>query len=414
MNLRTLGRRVFLLAGFGVTASFPAAGASPELVEGLRQALSRYPGIQAQASRVEAAGSMATAETAPMGPSIGYSQVDGPMPSQYLMLTQEIDFPLKYVQRSKANSHREKAEAATLVETRYRVRSDFLTAYYGWFAAERTIDLVRRDIQKLRELSRTAESRYAAGTDPQHESMKAHVAQTEAESSLIELRSQRDARLARVLELTGSEASTLGLPEKPLPVPALSAEKFAQARTRLEAAPAAVRSAEAVESAQALNALGKLEFAPDFMLRYETKLSGDMPDDRKISAEISIPLWFWGPAGRASAASSELDERQSEREVTLLQLRSRFDALSSDVQARAELLKILETSLIPQALTTYSTTTAGYRANKARFLDVLDAERSLLRIQIQYYRTLVEYVGSLTELEAILGTSVSDLPGVES
>ena len=46
---------------------------------------------------------------------------------------------------------------------------------------------------------------------------------------------------------------------------------------------------------------------------------------------------------------------------------------------------------------------AGYQANKTTFLDLLDAQRSLLNFRVEYYQFLADYEQRSAELERVVG-----------
>jgi cobalt-zinc-cadmium efflux system outer membrane protein len=74
------------------------------------------------------------------------------------------------------------------------------------------------------------------------------------------------------------------------------------------------------------------------------------------------------------------------------------------------MLQVYETSLIPQATSSLNSARSAYSAGKSGFMELLDAERSLFQVRIDYYKALTKYVESLTSLEKVAGLSLSTLP----
>jgi cobalt-zinc-cadmium efflux system outer membrane protein len=84
--------------------------------------------------------------------------------------------------------------------------------------------------------------------------------------------------------------------------------------------------------------------------------------------------------------------------------------LVSKAETLSKLLKIYETALIPQSTSALNSSRAAYSAGRVGFQELLDAERSLYSVRIEYYKNLASFVEALSGLERVVGTAVSDLP----
>ena len=155
--------------------------------------------------------------------------------------------------------------------------------------------------------------------------------------------------------------------------------------------------------------LSKWEFAPDFHLKYQQRISGDPENSKIYSIEVTFPLWFWKKGSKSSTAASRRIAQEYRVADTTQKLIAKVKDLKGKVQTGVKTLNIYETSLIPQAQGTYNSTRAAYRANKTSFLDLLDSERSLYRVRTGFYQSLKQYVDHLSKLETQLGFTVSNL-----
>ncbi|MEZ4750403.1 MAG: TolC family protein [Bdellovibrionota bacterium] len=197
----------------------------PTLEVALRTAYSKYPKLAAQKERVSVAESEVVSRATPSSPNIGVSQLNRGNSTLYATVEQKIDFPTKYFLKAKAQGFRAEAEESDYKALRLQVRSNVIATYYGLHAVQEIIDLNQQDLARLKEISRIAESKYASGRAPQHDQMKAHVAQTETEAKLIALRQEEQALQARLGYLLGAgsdfHAKLKGLE---LPVPDVRSE----------------------------------------------------------------------------------------------------------------------------------------------------------------------------------------------
>ncbi|MCC7442675.1 MAG: TolC family protein [Bdellovibrionales bacterium] len=336
----------------------------------------------------------------------------GPMTSW--SLTQEIMFPAKYFAMGSAQSSRAEAAEEERKDKRLEIRQRTLSAYFGLYAARRIVDLLAAQRETLREISRVAEARRATGAVPQQDEMKAHVEQTRIENEIILQEQETVEREAMLRALLNDGAlQEIRTPAKELAIPRLTYSGSLRALAkRAVTGSRAVRAGEAMLSeARSEKTLAWLGFTPDFMLSYRKAFDNAPGNAYAFSIEATIPLWFLTKeipevrAARARSAAAEANLERMKRESE-----SEANTLSSKVEAYSKLLRIYETSLIPQSLSALNSSRAAYSAGQTSFGELLDSERVLYANRIEYYRALSEYVDALTGLERVLGESISDLP----
>jgi cobalt-zinc-cadmium efflux system outer membrane protein len=244
--------------------------------------------------------------------------------------------------------------------------------------------------------------------------MKAHVEQTRLENEIIVQNQESvesEMTLRALLNQTPDQELTITKDELKAPklLTSLSdSDLFEKARGSSRN----VRIGQAmVSEAQSQRTAAWLNFAPDFTVSYRQAFINAPPNAYAIGIEASIPLWFFSKeipevkAARARAVEAEGNLERMKRETE-----SDARTLGAKVNSYAKLLQIYETSLIPQSMATLNSSRAAYRAGRTSFIELLDSERSLYSNRISYYQTLTKYIESLTRLERVLGTSISDLP----
>src|SRR5690606_34617274 len=163
------------------------------------------------------------------------------------------------------------------------------------------------------------------------------------------------------------------------------------------------------KAADAENTLSGWNYAPDFKVMYQQRIAGAPENSHIVGVQMTIPLWFWGNSAESSAAAAR--ETAAKKELLNSEHRTATDlrALKSKVLSNYELYEIFGSGLIPQALSSYNSATAAYRANRISFNDYLDSERSLLKVKIGRLRTRSEYIANLVQFEALLGKPISEL-----
>ena len=167
------------------------------------------------------------------------------------------------------------------------------------------------------------------------------------------------------------------------------------------------------EAAKFKRKLAKWEFAPDFNVQYQQRMSG-LPEDSKIlSINATIPLWFWRKSAEASKASAQANSEEYKYKDLSLKFSSEFRGLKARIEKADKILIIYKTTFMPQARGAYRSTQSAYRAGKSSFLDLLDSERSLYTVQQKYYKILSSFVEDITKMESLIGKPISSLYGIK-
>ena len=179
--------------------------------------------------------------------------------------------------------------------------------------------------------------------------------------------------------------------------------------TSISNSPAIKKELNLLKKSERLSDVEKWNFAPDFQFQYQQRYAGEPEDSQIYSVGFSLPLWGWKQKASYDAARNKVSSQRYSLEKTKLDIKSKLLGLKEKVISDRKILKVYETSLIPQAQAAYNSTRAAYRANKLGFLDLLDSERSLYSVRTSYYESLNQYVDRLTRLESNLGMVISDL-----
>ncbi len=320
-----------------------------------------------------------------------------------LSITQEFPFPTTlYLRGSRA------AQAARVEEQTYRAKvrevlARTRSAYADLYLSVKSRVLLDENIELMRRFSKVAESKFAAGTAAQSDALKAQVELTKMLNMGLIVDEERELASSMLNALMGRPAGDA------LPAPAdLAPAALEKSLQELEAIAfsrrpelrAAVLTAELSGTSLAL---AKSEFLPDIMVSYRRRNDPMRGRTSDAVLGLSIPLWFWKPAAMVAEASAE--KRMAEAELEAAKLMTASDVRSAFTRARTarRLADSYRTSLLPQAESALTVSEASYRAGKTGFLDLLDAQRSLLSFKLEYYQYLAGYEQRAAELERVIG-----------
>ena len=383
----------------------PWAHAS-ELSELLALSYQNNPGLKVAEALVEREQSLMVAGMTPGEPMLGLSTLERRGETRYGIFAQKIRFPLKYYWEYKTGKHRVESRRADLKMKKFEIRGEIIFLYYSIYSIQNILRITRANIQALQEFSRIAEKKYASGQSSQGDSMKAHVELTRLELSVIDLVQEEEAMQARLKAVINDpQFKGLNFSGKTLPIPRYNGKQ----KTAMSEAPLLKKEFFLSEEARVAATSARWDFLPDVQLQYQWRLSGEPTDSRIYSFKMTFPLWFWKKSSQSAAAAAYKRAGryrfiQEEKKLT-----AQIKDWEGRTRANARALKIYTTGLIPQAQGAYNLAKAAYRANKTSFLNLLDSERSLYRVQTGFYRSLSSYVKSISRLEAKLGARVSNL-----
>lgn len=170
------------------------------------------------------------------------------------------------------------------------------------------------------------------------------------------------------------------------------------------------------ESAQERARAVKGERAPSFGLGLDWIVTGEapnpgIPDSGKdaVVGMVSVKVPVSGGAYRAarrealarSAAFRAREQAARDRAI------AEVEQTLADLRNAVRRVKLYESTLLPQAETTYRSTLDGYRSGRSSIAEVLLAERDLLELALGLFDAHADYGTVWAELERVVGQSLA-------
>jgi len=290
----------------------------------------------------------------------------------------------------------------------YAVERDF----FEWVYLHRAISVTEENLELLSAVERAAQAEFAVALTPYSGLSRIQVEMGKLEERLKSLRDLRGPLTARL------NASLNRPPEAPLPEPAEVAwrspafedaealEGFRRYNPELKALDHAVeRESAAVE-------LARTDYYPEFSLGLEWIQTGEAqnratPDSGRdpviASVSVNLPIWF-------EKYQAGVDEAGLRREAARQARRDRENVLAADLKMALygyrdaeRKIDLYKNGLIPKARQTLEVSLKDLEVGLGSFLDVIDAQRSLLEFQLAYERALADRARRLAEIEMLVG-----------
>lgn len=357
------------------------------------------------AARTSIAGAKAARlhATAPLAPKLGVGEMDRTMRTSYFLIEQELEFPVKSYLRYGLQDQEVEKSSAEYEHVLWRIKGDLKKRYFALVMDEKRRQFNRANWRAVQEFARAAEKRYASGRSGKHDSMRAHVELTRLEVENLKLEGLvEEHRWALWHLVDGHLPEGWKLPSQFPSYPPLDQEKWRRLSESsiIRQSPVWRQQQANLRSAQMENRFQEWNWAPDigFSLR-----SGNAPEIYEAMLTLTVPLWFWGPSAAISKARANLlaaEYTMTDRERSLL---AQLHSLRSAVERWLKTLRIYETSLIPQAQTSYQFAVTSYRAARGDLADFLQSEKDLYEVNNNYFTEIQDYIQRVVELEALLG-----------
>ena len=126
-----------------------------------------------------------------------------------------------------------------------------------------------------------------------------------------------------------------------------------------------------------------------------------------VTAGISLPLWRGSYRDSARAARAESEAHLADRQAAMRRAESELERAAALVRDSARRVRLHDTTLIPQAQSTYRAVIGGYQAGRASVAQMILAQRDLLELQLERVRAIARHAQAWAQLEFVVG---SELP----
>ena len=327
-----------------------------------------------------------------------------------LELSQEFPWPGSLGARTQAARAEARRAGADVAARRREIVVRTAELYYRL----RYVVTARATLQRQRKLLATAvdvaTTRYATTSAPQSDPLQARVAvsRLDAEDSdLAEQQARVGAELKALRNVRGSERLSIEL-IRPETVPGVShrAQQGAvRAPDSLPAHPRLVARQAALEAAEQTVRVEQLGARPDFSIttRYGARPLGS--DFFSAFVGIRVPLWAGRKQNRlADAARADADAARAELAEETAALEADLEVAHARVASGETRLRLLTTQVVPSAFATVEAVLRSYRVGQAPFLNVLAAEDSFYRAELEAAMVAAEHLTHLVMLEQLLLT----------
>ena len=296
-----------------------------------------------------------------------------------------------------------------LERQRNGLRADVVQAYHAALRAQTGVELAQQSQALTERGLRLVQGRVTAGQSSPVEVTRAQVQLAQAQADVRRAESQRTVAYQALARLTGSSLATFDtLPAASLsPGAAPSAEALLG---QLERTAEWRLAAAQVERGEASLGSAKALRVPNLTVSVGSQYSRE--DRERVNVVgLSMPLpLFDRNQGNMLAAARRADQARDLRNAVELRLRSETRSAVDQWRTAMQEVQAYDHTILPSAQQAVDTATRGFEMGKFAFLDVLDAQRTLIDARGLYLEALAAATDARAQVERIYG----DLDGLSN
>jgi outer membrane protein, heavy metal efflux system len=337
------------------------------------------------------------------------SDADQPVqPQATIQLSQLIELGGKRTARQDLATLNRDLASWDYEAARIDVFTEVSRAFTAVLAAQETVALSEQAITLVTQVQQSVDARVDAGVVSPIEATRAGVALASARADAARARRALDASRTRLALLWGSptaafSSATGDLTAEPPPLPAVSA-----LTVLLDQNPELARWAAEMAQREAGLALERSKRVVDVAVsagyrRFTTVDSNAFV----VGASVPLPL-FNRNAGGIEEARIRVAKGHEERRAAEARVAAALADAYAALAAAHDEITLVRTDVLPGAQQTFDAISEGYQLGRFGFLDVLEAQRTLMNARGQHLRALSAYYDAAVTVERLIG---APLPG---
>lgn len=388
-------------------------------------ALEHHPALRAQWERWNAETHRIARERRLPMPTITYSGFIRPIetrvgPQRHRVgVRQKFPWPGKLKAGSDAAEHNARASQRDFEAQALDVRASVIRAYWELWLVRKTREIQGAQLENERALSQIARGRLEVGDASLAEVQQIDLEIERLRDRLFSLDEQEASAQAKLLEAVGAPPTTktpTSARPPALETPARSEEEL---RTSIDTHPLLTRWAAARTAADLREKEAKHARAPNLVLgadwlevgpARDTSVAGSGRDAFSITVGVEIPLWQGNYAADERVARAESSSARAQWLAARNRAAAQLTIVLAEVRDSARRARLHETTLIPQAQTTFESTLGQYATGRGSLASTLLSQSALLDLELGVAVSQARHAVAWAELERVVGHSVPAKP----
>ncbi|HHY0177166.1 TPA: TolC family protein [Legionella pneumophila] len=388
---------------------------SPMLSALIQEAMRCNPQIKAARDRWLAANHAIPQARALPDPMInaGYINMSGNIPGdvdprkeQMLGGSQEIPFPGKLVVRGRIATLEAKRAVAEYQATSLTVIAQLKRIYYDLYFVNKSIDILQKNQLLLEDMEQSARTNYSVGKTPQQDVFRAQTEISRLLMRLVILRQERASLEADINRLLNRSLDIAIHTPSSLSVTSMRYDiKHFDALLKRRSPQLKMQQRNVEKGRQGVQ-LSKMDYFPDVEIE-----GGRLHDTAmhtkgyQVLLKATVPLYFMqkqnnGVRESLARYNAEIEDLHTTYQTLSFQVKNAFLL----AQRSAQLIQLIQYTIIPQATLTFTSSQATYGVGKVDFLTLLNNLLTLQENELELHSEIVQHEKAITQIEETTGT----------
>lgn len=325
--------------------------------------------------------------------------------------SQMLPWPGKIAQKRKMQKHNLTSAEYMKVSVEAQVYAQIREVYASLFATGQSISINKENLKILQSLESVLLAKYAAGTVKQMDVLKIQVEMAKLEDEIKTLEAEGVKQKEKLKALMNSNSDVdLPYPNTLAPLE-LSGKQEKIVEEIVQQNPMLKNAHYQTEAAGVGVALARQQFAPDFMIMtdyiFTDESSMNVPDNGKdpwvIGASITLPIWAGTKVDRVKKAEAVREMKKAGMDDIENRLVAQGVVLHENYRDAQRKVALFNKVLIPKAKQVFSLSEEAYKNGQATVIDYLDAQRTLLNLEIMLARQRARAETAASRIDMLLG-----------
>jgi len=347
-------------------------------------------------------------------PTNSFSFTQEAMTGKVIGLSQKIPFPGKLSTMGKVSQKNADIVKQELIDAKNEIKKNVASAYYELSFVRKAIKLENESSKLLKSIADVVRTKYSVSAASQQNLLKVELEITKVNDKLDELADKESSQLAvlnsyllkpsdfpvninedyniKFLSLTQGKLDSLAKANRPF----LKGINIAEEKAALQ------------------KSLADYDYYPNFNVGVQytqrdriAKTNTDLHDLVSFMVGISLPLNYGGKVSAKVEETQSMEELYKQQYNSSLQmLNAGFGTAVSKLNTLKKRIELINNGLLPQAEQTLKAALSSYQVGKIDFINVIDAENTLYKIQTSIYRLKTNYLKEVASLEFLTGSKL--------
>lgn len=293
-------------------------------------------------------------------------------------------------------------------------------AFYEYAYLAKAIEITQQNLELITHFEEVARSRYTTAMTSHPDIIRAQIELAVLEDRLKSLEELRPAIATKLNSILNQPVST-NLPWPEVPQYTQVSFDFEQLyQMIIQNNPDLQAMGYEIEAARNNERLAKKKSFPNFGLGVSyidtahaaaSGVSDSGKDPVMAMVSLTLPIWTDSYKAARSQARAQLRKKTHEKNQMQNSLAADAQQLLYDFEDSDRKIKLFRDVIIPKAEEMLTASESAYQTGTVDFLSLIDAQRMLLKYQLDYERYLAENAQNLAKIEMLTAT---ELPIVES